>query len=76
MNLGVNNRGVLSLVGASPAAYNLARGVRGEKAKMKSALVPLLWGTVSVLIGWPFVEFVARPFRQFYDIRRELRARL
>ena len=39
---------------------------------MKSALVPLLWGTVSVLIGWPFVEFVARPFRQFFDIRRQV----
>jgi hypothetical protein len=39
---------------------------------MKSALVPLLWGTVSVLIGWPFVEFVARPFRQFFDMRRQV----
>jgi hypothetical protein len=39
---------------------------------MKTALVPLLWGTVSVLIGWPFVEFVARPFRQFFDIRLQV----
>ena len=69
---GKQSRGAFRWYGASPAAYNLARGVRGEKAKMKSALVPLLWGTVSVLIGWPFVEFVARPFRQFFDIRRQV----
>lgn len=41
-------------------------------ANQHSALVPLIWGTVSVLIGWPFVEFVARPFRQFFDIRRQV----
>jgi len=32
----------------------------------------LVWGTLAAVIGWPLVAFVARPFREFFDIRREV----
>ena len=31
-----------------------------------------VWGVLGAAVTWPVVEFVARPFRQFYDIRRQV----
>ena len=31
-----------------------------------------LWGALGAVIGWPLVAFVARPFREFFDIRRQV----
>jgi hypothetical protein len=36
------------------------------------AFYSFLFGIVGVVIGWPLVEFIARPFRQFFDIRRQV----
>ena len=30
------------------------------------------WGALGAAVSWPIVEFVARPFRQFFDIRRQV----
>lgn len=32
----------------------------------------LVWGTLAAVIGWPLVAFAARPFREFFDIRRQV----
>lgn len=34
-------------------------------------LPDFVWGAIGAAVSWPVVEFVARPFRQFYDIRRQ-----
>ena len=39
---------------------------------MAQAFYSFLFGILGVVIGWPIVEFVARPFRQFFDIRRQV----
>jgi hypothetical protein len=35
-------------------------------------LPDFVWGALGAALGWPVVEFIARPFRQFYDIRRQV----
>jgi len=36
------------------------------------ALPDFVWGAIGAAIGWPVVEFIARPFRQFFDLRRRV----
>jgi len=31
-----------------------------------------VWGALGAAVSWPIIEFVARPFRQFFDIRRRV----
>jgi hypothetical protein len=35
-------------------------------------LPDFVWGVIGASVAWPVVEFVARPFQQFYDIRRQV----
>lgn len=36
-----------------------------------------VWGVAGAVVSWPLVEFGTRPFRQFFDIRRQVaRARV
>jgi len=35
-------------------------------------LPDFVWGALGAAVAWPVVEFVARPFRQFYDMRRQV----
>jgi hypothetical protein len=43
-----------------------------QGADVAQAFYSFLFGGLGVLIGWPVVEFIARPFRQFFDIRRQV----
>jgi hypothetical protein len=35
-------------------------------------LPDFVWGAIGAAVSWPVVEFLARPFRQFFDIRRQV----
>ena len=35
-------------------------------------LPDFVWGTIGAAVSWPLFEFLARPLRQFFDIRRQV----
>jgi hypothetical protein len=37
-----------------------------------SGVPSFVWGAIGAVISWPLVEFVGKPFRQFFDIRRQV----
>jgi hypothetical protein len=38
--------------------------------------VQFVWGAMGATLAWMITEFLARPFRQFFDLRREVARRM
>ena len=39
-------------------------------------IVQFVWGALGATLAWMITEFLARPFRQFFDLRREVARRM